>query len=588
MKSVNKYSLLLALGMLLAGVGIGKIFLAPKEESQVHEGHGNESKTQEWTCSMHPQIRQKEPGKCPLCGMDLIPVTEESGEENPMALKMSPTAMQLAQVRTQIVKEGLPTKRTSLNGKVKEDERAVYTQTAHIGGRVEKLLVNYSGEYVKKGQVLAYVYAPELIGAQRELLETYKMRERHPELFRAAKRKLKYWKLTEGQINKILSSREPIERFAIRSDVNGTVMMKNLNLGDYIKRGQTLWQVADLSRLWVLLDVHESDMPWVKTGDAVTFTVPSLPGKTFEAEIDFIDPIIGGRTRVAEARLDIKNPEGDLKPNMLVSAEVGSDLGSDTPSIVVPKSAVMWTGRQSVVYVKEEKPTGVYFTMRKVILGPGLGDSYVIAEGLAEGEEIAVSGTFNIDAAAQLAGKPSMMNPEGGEMPMGHQHGGHSMQGSDQVQKVSEPIAVSDKAKEALKSVIGEYFKLKDALVNDRFEEAKTEASNLAGAIKKVSHGAFEGEGHQLWMSKSGEATKALDLMAKSADIEKARLEFIAVSDAFISLAKAFRPEQLYLQYCPMANQDKGAFWLSDSEEVLNPYFGEMMLRCGEVREVLK
>jgi Cu(I)/Ag(I) efflux system membrane fusion protein len=199
-----------------------------------------------------------------------------------------------------------------------------------------------------------------------------------------------------------------------------------INPGDYVTRGEAIYEIANLSKVWVLFDVYESDIVWVNKGDKVEFSVASLPGETFTGDISYLDPVIDPITRVAKARVEHSNAGGKLKPEMFATGLVEARLPGKSELPVVPKTAVMWTGKRSVVYVKADTDKGVNFIMREVTLGPSLGDSYVIESGLEEGEEIAVNGTFSIDAAAQLAGKPSMMNPEGGVAMTGHDHGSDS------------------------------------------------------------------------------------------------------------------------------------------------------------------
>ena len=360
--------------------------------------------------------------------MDLIPLEEDEGEGDPMAISMSPTAMQLAGISTLEVTSAEAVKSIRLTGKVQADERLVHSQSSHIPGRIEQLKVAFTGAYVSKGDPIASVYSPELVTAQEELFEAQKTMETVPRMFNAAKEKLKNWKLTEAQIDQLLEEGSTRETFDIHADVSGYVVEKKVNRGDYIRTGEALYEIANLSRVWVLFDLYESDESWVKKGATVDFTVGSLPGESFEATIAWIDPVIDPRTRVARARVEYNNSSLKLKPEMFVTGTVAATLPDRAKSIVVPKSAVMWTGKRSLVYVKTETDQGVYFINREVTLGPALGDSYIIEEGLEEGEEIAVSGTFSIDAAAQLAGKPSMMSPEGGPVMTGHDHGEHAGQ----------------------------------------------------------------------------------------------------------------------------------------------------------------
>jgi Cu(I)/Ag(I) efflux system membrane fusion protein len=392
---------------------------SPKPE---HEHNITEGTKTIWTCSMHPQIRMNKPGKCPICAMDLIPLELNDSEMDPNALQMTENAMKLANIQTMIVggsKEA--NKKLALNGKVQIDERKLYTQSTHIPGRIEKLNINFTGEKVSKGQTLAMVYSPEIVTAQEELLQAYHMKDAQPELFSAAKQKLSNWKIGEATINKIISSNKPIQQFPITADVTGIITAKKVDLGDYVGQGMPIYEIADLSSLWVLFDVYESDMPWVKVGDKIHYTIQSLPGESFEGTISFIDPLINPQTRVASARVEVKNSENKLKPEMFVSGVVNNNVSTSTSKdIVIPKSAVMWTGVRSVVYIKSIVSNKVNFKLREVTLGASLGDAYIIKEGLKKGEEIVVNGTFTVDAASQLAGKPSMMNPEAGKVVTGH------------------------------------------------------------------------------------------------------------------------------------------------------------------------
>ena len=217
-----------------------------------------------------------------------------------------------------------------MNGKIQPDERKVYSQTAHIPGRIEKLLINFTGEYVTRGQVLGYVYSPQLVTAQEELFEAYKIKESQPELFEAAKSKLLNWKLTNQQLATIIESGQPQEHFAILADVSGVVLTKHVNLGDYVHKGLSLFEIADLSTVWVLFDVYESDMQWVKVGVGVDFTFQSFPGESFKGKISFIDPVINPNTRVATARVEVMNQDKMLKPEMFALGVVSSSI-SGTP-----------------------------------------------------------------------------------------------------------------------------------------------------------------------------------------------------------------------------------------------------------------
>lgn len=576
MKTSIKNIVIIAVPTLLVGLLLGWLIFdgdGGKEESSKKE---ETEKNQVWTCSMHPQIRQSEPGNCPICGMELIPV-DENADQIASEVKMSPAAMQLADIQTALIEKETPVKRVQLNGKVQPDETQVFSQSSHLPGRIEQLMINYTGERVREGQTLAMIYSPELVTAQEELFEAYKIREAQPQLYQAAREKLKNWKLTTDQIDQIVEEGKVREQFPILADVSGVVLKKKVNLGDYIKKGESIYDIADLSSVWVLFDIYESDISWINEGDAVSFSVKSYPGEEFTGKIAFIDPVINSRTRVAQARVKISNPSGQFKPEMLVEGVVENPLQDRKEAIVVPKSTVMWTGERSVVYIKHVREDKISFSMREVTLGEALGNQYIIKEGLEAGEEIAVHGTFSIDAAAQLAGKPSMMNKDAGKSENGEK--------GDSV----EQLAINDEAREAIRPVLQHYLEVQSGLANDDFEHAQKAVKKLRKAIKEVDMQLFQGEAHQFWMKRSENLEAPLSKAVEAEAIESLRKTFKPLSAEIILLFKAFGSSEasLFVDYCPMADSDKGATWLSDEEAIRNPYFGSSMLKCGEVKEVI-
>jgi len=415
MKAGN-IKLLKTVGILVIGILLGWLLFGGGEKVAENHDHSGEEVEQIWTCSMHPQIRRNEPGQCPICGMDLILIDATGEADDPNSYQMSENAMKLANITTLIIGKSNASKEIRLNGKVQIDERNAYSQSTHIPGRIEQISINFTGEKVERGQTLATVYSPELVTAQEELLQAANIKESQPELFAAAQEKLRNWKIGQTQIDQIVANKKPIQRFSIHADVNGVVTKKMVDLGDYVERGMPIYEISDLSKVWVLFDLYESELAWINVGSEIEYTVNSLPGETFKGKISFIDPLINSQTRVASARVEINNKDGRLKPEMFASGIVKNDIGkADSKEIVIPKSAVLWTGKRSVVYIKEASG----FKMREVNLGPFLGDSYIVINGLETGEEIVSNGTFTIDAAVQLAGKPSMMNPEEGDQKKG-------------------------------------------------------------------------------------------------------------------------------------------------------------------------
>jgi Cu(I)/Ag(I) efflux system membrane fusion protein len=403
-----KYSLLLILGIFL-----GWLFFHPSRNIEEKRDHSTEvSQGTIWICAMHPQIRLDEPGKCPICAMDLIPLVQNnSATIDPDAIHLTAEASQLANVLTTVVSRQKPVKEIRLYGKVQADERLLQSQVAHVPGRIERLAVNFTGESVVKGQVLAQVYSPELVTAQQELLEASKTKETQPAIYEAAKEKLRQWKLTDNQITNIEVSGTVQNTVDITSNSGGIVTSRRVNTGDYVSQGTVLFDIADLSRVWVMFDAYESDLQFLRKGEKISFTFQSLPGENFSASIVFVDPVINPVTRVAKVRVEIGNQSGRFKPEMFATGIVSSNLVKYRDNMVIPKSAVLWTGKRSIVYVKQPDADDPVFKIREIGLGPMLGESYVVTDGLSEGEEIVTSGAFSVDAAAQLEGKPSMMNP---------------------------------------------------------------------------------------------------------------------------------------------------------------------------------
>lgn len=429
-----KDNLKLIIGVLVIGVFLGWLFFHSgsevtqhPQEIEEHEGHNHESEDPTtWTCSMHPQIKQNKPGLCPICNMDLIPLASiQSGDDNvdPNEISMTESAAKLADIHTMLVQTGAPQKSIRLQGKIQEDERRISELTARFGGRIEELFVNFTGQRVRKGEKLATIYSPELVTAQRELLEAIAFKESRPALYSASKGKLKLWDLNDEQIRAIEETGEPQLYFDVLSPISGTVTMRHVAIGDYVKEGTALFKVVDLTRVWALFDAYESDLPWIKLKDEVEFTIQSLPGKTYSGKVSFIAPFIDAKTRVAKVRVELKNTKHEVKPEMFITGVLNSKIAGAENQILIPKTALLWTGKRAVVYVKVPERENPSFLYREIVLGPEAGSFYVVADGLHEGEEIAVNGVFKIDAAAQLQGLPSMMNPDGGVVSTGHNHG---------------------------------------------------------------------------------------------------------------------------------------------------------------------
>ena len=463
----SKPKVRLVIAVILAFVA-GYIVRGPGSQRGLSDS-GQQSVSQKWTCSMHPEIIRDKPGKCPKCGMDLIPMPLDlAASVGPRELVVSEEAAKLMEIETSTVERKFVTAEIRMVGKIEYDETRVKNITAWVPGRsrIERLFVDFTGITVKKGDHMVDLYSPELISAQAELLlSSTKL---------LAREKLRLLGLTAEQIEQIEKTGKPVDYLTIYAPIGGVVVHKNATEGMYVTEGSKLYTIADLSHLWVKLDAYESDMMWIRYGQEVEFTVEAYPGEVFKGRITFIDPMLNDKTRTVKVRVNVSNTDGKLKPEMFVRAvvrakvaqsgivmdpdmagkwicpmhpsviktEAGScdicgmdlvtteslgyikaDLPDEAP-LVIPASAPLITGKRAVVYVQmpnTEKPT---YQGREIVLGPRAGDYYLVKEGLAEGEVVVTNGNFKIDSAMQIQAKPSMMNPEGEKAPTGHP--GHS------------------------------------------------------------------------------------------------------------------------------------------------------------------
>lgn len=600
-KIINKVrqNYILIIAAVVLGVLIGWI-VSPSDSSsqkshiESHEGHDHESEeATTWTCSMHPHIKQDKPGLCPICAMDLVPLSSLSGGDNvdPNEIVMTEAAAKLADIQTMVVSKGKPSKAIYLQGKVQPDERNIAELTARFGGRIEKLFVNFTGQTVRKGQRLAAIYSPDLVTAQRELLEAIKMKESYPSLYNAAVSKLKLWNLNDKQIEAIVNEGEPMVNFEVLSPISGTVTMRHVSIGEYVTEGTSLFEVINLSKLWVMFDAYESDLPWIKIGDKVSYTLQALPGKKFESKVTYIDPFIDPRTRVAKVRVEVSNKSQQIKPEMFANGIINSKFAENGKEILVPKSSILWTGKRAIVYVKVPNRESPSFIYREVTLGPEAGSFFVVSNGLEEGEEIAINGVFKIDAASQLVGLPSMMNPDGGAAQKGHNHGGESTHTNEtsQIQK-SHVAHIPIKFKKQLTAFYDKYIDLTEALVDSDPKKVKSLSKSLLSSLSKIDMSLLEGDAHLEWMEYEKDLKEQLKAISSQSILDLQRKHFSTFNLIFYKTIKSFGIEgkTAYYQYCPMANNDKGGYWFSNTKDINNPYFGESMLRCGETKEILK
>lgn len=597
------------------------------------------SHPQLWTCSMHPQIKLPKPGKCPICFMDLIPLEsghEDSTVKSALYYSMSEQAKRLAEVETTEVKRQRARIEVRMLGMVYEDETRVAALTSRVDGRLDEIYVNFTGVQVTKGDPMVKIWSPTLIKNQVELFETLRTGTPDEGVIQGAQEKLIQSGLTADQIAEIREKKKPNLYVTLKAPISGTVMKKLAVLGQFVKEGTEMYIINDLSHVWIKLDAYETDIPWVRYGQNVTFTTPSFPGRKFSGKVLFIDPTLDVKTRSVKVRVEAPNPDLSLKPGMFVTAELQSeidqsgriikpewagkyvcpvhpsDVASEVPGncpdsnialrpasafgyvdekeptfpLVIPASAPLITGKRALVYVESPERDRPTYEAREVVLGPRAGDHYVVYEGLKEGERVVTRGNFKIDSAMQILSKPSMMKPSQDAKK-------ETAQGQTEEQVIKK-VEVPRSFLEELSPIIEEYLSLKDSLVEEDPGNAVNQAKNLKKILESMNVQSLDPRARALWEDLVGRMLNALGPMGATMVVEDQRKSFENLSEAFVRLLMSFRHvmrEPLVVFHCPMAFDQEGAYWVQIGEERRNPYFGRKrfknqdMLTCGELIE---
>jgi len=564
--------------------------------------HTEESQATIWTCSMHPQIQMPRPGQCPICGMDLIPLQSEPADTGPRTLKLSPAAMALAEIETTpVVRHSVKTT-LRMVGKLEPDESRIREISAWVPGRIERLYIDSTGIPVRQGQPLFELYSPELYSAQEELLQAIKAAE---ELRRsslestrqsasrtvdAARERLRLWGLTSEQIRDIETRGTPSERVSIVAPMSGTVLHKAAVEGSYVQTGTHVYTIADLSMLWLKLDVYEADLAWIRLAQDVVFSTEAFPGVSFAGRVSFIEPVLDERSRSVKVRVDVENPDGRLKPGMFARAELYASVSSpdDQLPLVIPRSAPLVTGTRAVVYVALPDQPG-RFEGRQVVLGRSAGDLVVVLEGLREGEQVVSHGAFKIDSALQIQAKPSMMNPVD-DVPGSSETASLSPEHHAGSMDMSLHADVPLEFRQQVDAILLHYYRISDALSHDDLGRAQKAAQQLPAAAQAAPSALLPASADKEWKTLQHEMVQAAEDIARASDIDTARQEFVQLSQHVIHAVRrlgAGGSTAVHIFHCPMAQQGRGADWLQPFDGVENPYYGAQMFRCGERSETL-
>ena len=567
--------------LLLLAFGAGTWFSGDGQTPT--DAHAHEDPAEVWSCAMHPQIRQGEPGSCPLCGMDLIPANSGSSENSSERVVLSERARVLSELRTTAVRrQSDASAEIHLLGRVEAAESTRRNVTTWIGGRIDRLHVNTTGEKVRKGQSIATLYSPEIYAAHQDLI-TAKGQVRRLEgasesvqraaaaALEAARERLRLLGVPESEVDSMAQAESPRRTIAIRSPFAGTVIDRVATEGAYVETGATLYQVADLGTLWVQLDAYESDLPRLRVGQEVALLIEALPGEQFPGRVAFIDPTIDSQRRTARVRVVVDNAAGRLRPGMFAEAVVQAISEGTRSPLVIPDSAPLFTGRRSVVYVEVKTQDTLAYEPRSVRLGPRLGDLYPVVSGLSEGDRVVSRGAFALDADLQIRGGASMMTRP-----------------DDRSEPLPASVSLTDKERASLQPVLSHYLGIQGSLANDELAQAQASAQSLSAALATVK---LSPQPQLVWAPVSKEISGHASHVAGARDLAGAREGLEPLSAAVEVLLARFGnllDEPIQVAFCPMANDGKGARWVQSAQGVDNAYFGNAMRTCGELRATVE
>ena len=533
---------------------------------------------QTWTCSMHPQIQQGQPGQCPLCGMDLIPVSSGAPASN-QTVVLSERARALSRLRTEVVRrqsEGGAEVR--LLGRIEPNETTRKNVTTWIGGRIDRLHVNVTGERVRRGATIATLYSPEVYGAHQDLIAARNQVERlsgssdasrklAQAALDAARERLQLLGVPESELTTMQAADVPTRAVAIRSPFSGTVIERVATEGAYVDTGAVLYRLANLSTLWVQLDAYESDLPMLSVGQSVSLRVEGLGSGDFEGRIAFIDPTVDPQRRTARVRVEVDNPDGLMRPGMFAEATVtaGGEIGEDAP-LVIPATAPLFTGKRSLVYIELETQDQLTYAPRTVRLGPRLGDVYPVVAGLTEGERVVTRGAFALDADLQIRGGPSMMSAEDDRTPPA---------------PVPARLPAADSAQ--LVPVLEHYLGVQRALAEDDLPATQDAATKLKNDVTAVT---LKSPVPSQWPPLAKALSSHAGHITMATDLEGARGAFEPLSLAAERMLQQLGnplSTPVKVAFCPMALGSNGARWVQQGDKIDNAYFGASMRDCGEI-----
>jgi len=618
-------------------------------------GPSADASGQQWyTCSMHPEVRMPDPNdKCPICHMALIPVgSSDAGDGlGPRQIKLSPAAQAMIDVETTPVVRRLITHNVNMVGQVEYDETRLAYITSYVGGRLDRLFVDFTGIEVRKEDHLAEIYSPELLVSLTEIREARQTVDRlggnaqaivleaAEASLNATRERLRLFGLTREQIRSAEAGEFKGDHITLYAPIGGIVIEKNAKQGSYVKEGDRIYTIADLSKVWVMLEAYESDLPWLRYGQKVRFTVQPFGDEGFEGTIAFIAPVLDRQQRAVQVRVNVDNADGRLRPGMFVRGavetqlarggrviapdlagkwispmhpEVVSDKPGDCPvcgmdlvraedlgyvpvdvtdaqpPLVVPDSAVLRTGKRGIVYVRRDVDGEAVFEGRQIELGPRGEGFFIVESGLDEGDLVVTRGNFQIDSALQIEAKPSMMNPEGGKAATGHEH--HTGNQPATTQPHQPMVHLHGPSAAKIRDLLDAYLTLSAALAADDAAKSKAAVASVAKAVEQANAVEYPDRSAKAWSPTGKRLAEAVGKLGVASDIAAMRVAFQPVSNELIALLNRSHIDgvgPIYRAHCPMAFDFTGASWLTREKHIRNPYFGAQMLKCGTIEQTL-
>ena len=539
-----------------------------------------------YTCTMHPSVHSHDANaKCPICSMDLVPVMKKAagGPVQNGAIKMVeglPVAPPSTEFRVPVERQQqigvvyAAAERRPLHqtiravGVVAPDQTRRWEFVARVDGYIQKLHVTSPGEPVQKDQPLLTIYSPDLLTAERELVNLLDARDRATtqdgkaaanRLIESSRRRLEQWSITPAQVAALEKTRQATEFLTLQSPFSGVVEDVPVNQGRKVMTGDHLVNVADLSLVWVWAEFYENEAPMLVKGQKVTVTTKSYPGEKFEGQLSLVSPFLNETKRTAKARIDIPNPALKLHPGMYVEVGLGMDKGE---ALTIPVSAVMPTGSRTLVFVGKG---GGMIEPRFIQLGGKYGGIYEVQSGLKEGERVVASANFLIDAESKVQGAvTSFEEPATGEL-----------------RKAPLPQA----AAALYQPVIAAYFNVQKSLVQDHLDGLSAQVAQLREKVRVVATSAVKpGERADDYERHVGAIVVTLDQF-KAGTLDEARVSFGKVSAALIAVLNEFPPplnSTVYILNCPMWDKS-AADWIQTTAAVENPFMGRKMAGCGDV-----